>query len=250
MSVFKPKPNLSLWQINKDTDNLVNQSKLEASKYGHSAQSAGKRARARHDCFTSDWMTKWRESLWCSNIKQMQMRSIFDTQVKTALLLFFILFVLFCFCFCFFDVGGVEWRGGGGVRVCVASGEDEIRLLQFPVFSPQWGKALRGQSLNVFRPRPPDDKLCQGPGTRSHTSWYPRLDIRSVRLSGAFLSFFLFLFFSSLTLLSVRRRTLYTSWSTRNRPIWMTSAPHWKWVHQSTQVIYFVIKKLFICVFW
>ena len=126
--------------------------------------------------------------------------------------------------------------------MCVASVEDEIRLPQVPVYSPQWRKAPRDQSvksLSSIQER--KETLSGGPGLDPIPLGIRRLDIRSVSPSGAFLSFFLFFCFSLLTLFFVLRRTLYTSWSTRNRPIWMTSAPHWKWVHQTTQVIYFVL---------
>lgn len=62
--------------------------------------------------------------------------------------------------------------------------------------------------------------------------------------------FFLSFCFFCLLCFSTRRRTLYMSWSTRSRPIWMTSARHWKWVHVSNcHLLLFCKNSFFNCRF-
>ena len=62
MNVGKRKPQLLLWPITKDTDNPVNQSKLDINPCRRrKARENGRERVAIGFGFTSDWLRKWRE---------------------------------------------------------------------------------------------------------------------------------------------------------------------------------------------
>ena len=73
MSVNKPKTKKSLWPITKDTDNPINQSKLEADTCSRQKARVNmcERVTSGFGFLTSDWLRKWRASFFlkCSNAK-------------------------------------------------------------------------------------------------------------------------------------------------------------------------------------
>ena len=88
---YNQKPKKSFWSITKDTDNPVNQSKVEANTCSlREARENSYEPITVGVGFTSDWLTKWREFLFKpitkrTNVKPKQTQISVDTQLKISL---------------------------------------------------------------------------------------------------------------------------------------------------------------------